>query len=179
MKKIIVADTVREYAVMFAEKGEKATLKAWEKAEKTTDYVETVAVTLCLKALFARGDMTFIEAMFAEENVAKCFDSKYRHSFLPEGYRNLDSKQYQKWIEVELAENELASWWAFHNLPFLKDILDEVTDLFPAPYVHIGGDEALKLHWRHCPHCQKRIRQEGLKSEEELQRALVLQACCG
>ena len=128
MKKIIVADTVREYAVMFAEKGEKATLKAWEKAEKTTDYVETVAVTLCLKALFARGDMTFIEAMFAEENVAKCFDSKYRHSFLPEGYRNLDSKQYQKWIEVELAENELASWWAFHNLPFLKDILDEVTD---------------------------------------------------
>lgn len=128
MKKIIVADTVREYAVMFAEKGEKATLKAWEKAEKTTDYVETVAVTLCLKALFARGDMTFIEAMFAEEDVAKCFDSKYRHSFLPEGYQNLDSKQYRKWIDVELAENELASWWAFHNLPFLKGILDKVAE---------------------------------------------------
>ena len=58
---------------------------------------------------------------------------------------------------------------------FLKDILDEVTDLFPAPYVHIGGDEALKLHWRRCPHCQKRMRREGLKNEEELQRALVLQ----
>ena len=58
---------------------------------------------------------------------------------------------------------------------FLKDVLDEVTDLFPAPYVHIGGDEALKLHWRRCPHCQKRMRREGLKNEEELQRALVLQ----
>ena len=33
MKKIIVTETVREYAIMFAEKGEKATLKAWEKAE--------------------------------------------------------------------------------------------------------------------------------------------------
>lgn len=58
---------------------------------------------------------------------------------------------------------------------FLEDILDEVTALFPAPYVHIGGDEALKLHWRHCPDCQRRIRQEGLRSEEELQRALVLE----
>lgn len=61
------------------------------------------------------------------------------------------------------------------SLRFLKDILDEVTALFPAPYVHIGGDEALKLHWRRCPHCQKRIRQEHLADEEGLQRALVLQ----
>ena len=60
------------------------------------------------------------------------------------------------------------------SIRFLEDILDEVTALFPAPYVHIGGDEALKLHWRRCPDCQRRIRQEGLKNEEELQRWLVL-----
>lgn len=58
---------------------------------------------------------------------------------------------------------------------FLEDILDEVTALFPGPYVHIGGDEAIKLHWRRCPDCQRRIRQQGLRGEEELQRALVLQ----
>lgn len=58
---------------------------------------------------------------------------------------------------------------------FLEDILDEVTNLFPAPYVHIGGDEALKQHWRRCPDCQRRIRQQGLKDEEALQRALVLE----
>lgn len=62
------------------------------------------------------------------------------------------------------------------SLRFLLDILDEVADLFPGPYVHIGGDEALKLHWRRCPDCQRRIRQEGLQNEEELQRWLVLQA---
>ena len=57
---------------------------------------------------------------------------------------------------------------------FLEDILDELLELFPGELVHIGGDEALKLHWRHCPDCQARIRAEGLRDEEELQRWLVL-----
>lgn len=60
-------------------------------------------------------------------------------------------------------------------LTFLKDILDEVVELFPGPYVHIGGDEALKLHWRRCPDCQRRMKEEGLQDEEALQRWLVLQ----
>lgn len=61
------------------------------------------------------------------------------------------------------------------SVRFLEDILDEIVELFPAPYVHIGGDEALKQHWRRCPDCQRRIRREGLKDEEELQRSLVLE----
>lgn len=60
------------------------------------------------------------------------------------------------------------------TLRFMEDILDEVTELFPSRMVHIGGDEALKLHWRRCPDCQKRMREAGLRSEEELQRDLVL-----
>ena len=60
-------------------------------------------------------------------------------------------------------------------LTFLKDILDEVVELFPGAYVHIGGDEALKLHWRRCPDCQRRMKEEGLQDEEALQRWLVLQ----
>ncbi len=60
-------------------------------------------------------------------------------------------------------------------LRFLEDILDEIMALFPGPEIHIGGDEAIKLHWRRCPDCQKRIRARGLKDENELQRWLVLQ----
>ena len=60
---------------------------------------------------------------------------------------------------------------------FLLDILDEVADLFPGPEVHIGGDEAVKMHWRRCPDCQKRIREEHLQDEHALQRWLVLK--CG
>ena len=58
---------------------------------------------------------------------------------------------------------------------FLKGILDEVVDLFPGPEVHIGGDEAIKQHWRRCPDCQKRMRALGLRDENELQRWLVME----
>ena len=61
------------------------------------------------------------------------------------------------------------------TLAFLRDVLDEVTELFPFPAVHIGGDEALKLRWRRCPDCRRRMRELGLGSENELQRWLVLQ----
>ena len=60
------------------------------------------------------------------------------------------------------------------TLRFLEDILDEIISLFPFPMVHIGGDEALKVHWRRCPDCQNRMREYGLASEDELQRWLVL-----
>ena len=52
---------------------------------------------------------------------------------------------------------------------FLEDVLGEVIELFPGPYVHIGGDEADKLNWQSCPKCQKRILDEGLNDEHELQ----------
>jgi hexosaminidase len=56
---------------------------------------------------------------------------------------------------------------------FLEDILTEVMELFPSPYIHIGGDEADKTEWRKCPYCQARIRKEGLKDEAELQSYFV------
>ncbi len=59
-------------------------------------------------------------------------------------------------------------------IDFFKDILTEIIAMFPYPAVHIGGDEALKLHWRRCPDCQRRMREEGIANEEELQRWLVL-----
>jgi hexosaminidase len=52
---------------------------------------------------------------------------------------------------------------------FLEAVLAEVAELFPGPYIHIGGDEAPKDRWRACPKCQKRIKDEGLKDEHELQ----------
>jgi len=52
---------------------------------------------------------------------------------------------------------------------FLENVLSEVIELFPGPYIHIGGDEADKLNWRSCERCQKRILDEGLKDEHGLQ----------
>ncbi|TPE43715.1 glycoside hydrolase family 20 protein [Pontibacter mangrovi] len=56
---------------------------------------------------------------------------------------------------------------------FLEDVLTEVMDLFPSEYIHIGGDEAPKTRWKACPKCQKRIAEEGLKDEHELQSYFV------
>lgn len=52
---------------------------------------------------------------------------------------------------------------------FMKNILSEVVELFPADYVHIGGDEVNIATWKVCPHCQKKIKDNHLKDEHELQ----------
>ncbi len=52
---------------------------------------------------------------------------------------------------------------------FVKDIIDELCELFPYPYFHIGGDEVPKGHWEVCPACQAKIKELGLKDENALQ----------
>lgn len=56
---------------------------------------------------------------------------------------------------------------------FMQDVLDEVLALFPSEYIHIGGDECPKTRWKECPHCQKRIGDEKLKDEHELQSYFI------
>jgi len=50
---------------------------------------------------------------------------------------------------------------------FLEDVLSEVLPLFPSKYVHIGGDECPKKHWERCPNCQKRIKELGIKGDDQ------------
>lgn len=52
---------------------------------------------------------------------------------------------------------------------FLKALLTEVMELFPSPFIHIGGDEAPKFRWENCEKCQRRIAEKGLDDEHELQ----------
>ncbi len=52
-------------------------------------------------------------------------------------------------------------------------ILDEVLEMFPYEYVHIGGDEASKRAWMECPDCRHRMEIEKLKDVNELQSYLV------
>jgi hexosaminidase len=56
---------------------------------------------------------------------------------------------------------------------FLQNVIDEVITIFPSKYIHIGGDEATKTNWEKCPHCQKRMKDEGLKNVHELQSYFV------
>lgn len=56
---------------------------------------------------------------------------------------------------------------------FLEDVIAEVVTLFPGEYFHIGGDECPKVRWEKCPLCQKRMRENKLKNEHELQSYFV------
>ena len=47
-------------------------------------------------------------------------------------------------------------------MQFAKDVLNEIMDIFPSPYIHIGGDECPKKRWKACPTCQQKIAELGL-----------------
>lgn len=56
---------------------------------------------------------------------------------------------------------------------FTEKMLNEVMDLFPSKYMHIGGDECNKEKWKGCEHCQKRIADNNLADEHELQSYFI------
>ena len=62
-----------------------------------------------------------------------------------------------------------------HTLQFVKDVLDEVMQLFPGEYIHIGGDESPRVRWQECPLCQQRISDLGIKSVGKKSAEALLQ----
>ena len=61
------------------------------------------------------------------------------------------------------------------TVSFMQDVLGEVLELFPGSFIHIGGDEAVKTQWKASPAIQARIKELGLKDENELQSWFVRQ----
>ena len=51
------------------------------------------------------------------------------------------------------------------TLDFLKTVFGELCDVFPSPFIHIGGDECPKERWQKCPKCQAKIKELGLTSD--------------
>ncbi|MHA1331635.1 MAG: beta-N-acetylhexosaminidase [Candidatus Hodarchaeales archaeon] len=52
---------------------------------------------------------------------------------------------------------------------FIQDIFTEIIQLFPSPYIHIGGDEAPTKRWEECPDCQKRLKEESFEEFKSIQ----------
>lgn len=53
------------------------------------------------------------------------------------------------------------------TLAFIEDVLNEIVDIFPSEYIHVGGDECPKVRWEKCPKCQARIKELGLKADKD------------
>lgn len=62
------------------------------------------------------------------------------------------------------------------TMQFVEDVLNEVMDIFPSPYIHIGGDECPKVRWEKCPKCQAKIKELGIKADERFTAEDYLQS---
>ena len=56
---------------------------------------------------------------------------------------------------------------------FVKDILDEIVELFPSDYIHIGGDEVPKDRWCNCKLCRERMAELKIDDYDQLQAHMV------
>ena len=59
---------------------------------------------------------------------------------------------------------------------FLEGVFDEIIDIFPSEFIHVGGDECPKTRWEKCPKCQEKIKQLGIKGDKEHPKEFVLQS---
>ena len=60
-----------------------------------------------------------------------------------------------------------------HTITFLEHVLDEVMDLFPSQYIHLGGDEAIKDQWQASPAIQAKMKALGITREDALQSWMI------
>ncbi|MFD0312905.1 beta-N-acetylhexosaminidase [Streptomyces flavalbus] len=79
---------------------------------------------------------------------------------------NDPARQLDVWTSWGVCENVLGV--GDHVLDFFRTVLDEVTDIFPSPYVHIGGDECPTTEWERSPAAIARAFREGLSGPHEL-----------
>ena len=56
---------------------------------------------------------------------------------------------------------------------FIDGVIDEIAQLFPSKYIHVGGDECNKNDWTVCSECNKRLKENHLENFEELQSYFI------
>ena len=82
---------------------------------------------------------------------------------------------YEVWRRWGVSEDVLCAGNEDAML-FVEDVLNEVMDVFPSPYIHIGGDECPKVRWEQCPKCQAKIKELGIKADGKFSAEDYLQS---
>ncbi|MEV5957826.1 beta-N-acetylhexosaminidase [Streptomyces sp. NPDC051987] len=79
----------------------------------------------------------------------------------------IDTTALTVWDSWGISPNVLAP--TDNTLRFYEGVFEEVLELFPSTFIHVGGDECLKDQWRASPAAQARIEELGLADEDALQ----------
>lgn len=56
-----------------------------------------------------------------------------------------------------------------------EDVIDQLAELFPYPYIHIGGDECPTVAWENNADCRALMEKEGMKNPRQLQNRFIKQ----
>lgn len=130
---------------------------------------------------------------YAEEGTEGAYGGYYTKADIAELVAYAESKHIELIPEIEMPSHSEEVFAAYPELgcsgepykdsdfcvgkeevfTFLETVLSEVMEMFPSEYIHIGGDEASKKHWKTCPHCQKRMAEEGIKDVDGLQSYMI------
>ena len=82
---------------------------------------------------------------------------------------------YEVWKRWGVSEDVLCAGNE-ETMLFVEDVLNEVMDVSPSPYIHIGGDECPKVRWEKCPKCQAKIKELGIKKDDKFTAEDYLQS---
>ncbi len=99
-------------------------------------------------------------------------------TIVPKGMMSAGGKEQQAKGTLKIVQE---SWGVYkdvycpseYTFNFLQDVIDEVLPLFPAKYIHVGGDECPKDAWKESAFCQNLIKEKGLKDEHGLQSYFI------
>ena len=56
---------------------------------------------------------------------------------------------------------------------FMKDVIAEMTTLFPGKYIHIGGTDCSEVRWEKCTQCQLKMKTDSMGAVHDLHNYFV------
>ena len=125
---------------------------------------------------YSKGEIREIVAYAAERNITVIpeLDLPGHFSAALAAYPHLGCTKEQMKVRTD--------WGIFEDVAcvgnpatrdFLYAVLDELAELFPGPYIHLGGDEVKTVHWQSCPDCRRVKDNQELDSFAELNAWLM------
>lgn len=148
------------------------------------DYADRPEFELDRRFIVKNGDKTLYGGYYTQEELRDLVAyAEERHvTIVPEidmpGHTQAISALYPQFT----AAGE-AKWGTVFSYPlspakeevytFLQNVLDEVLDIFPSHYIHIGADEVEKDTWKKSEACQALMQREGFETYEALQSYFV------
>lgn len=136
-----------------------------------------------------KGDGIPVEGFFTQDEIREvvAYAKARKITVIPEidlpGHSSAILAAYPEYGCKENYKYEVQKTWGIFKevlcpyektFQFLDDVFSEIVPLFPdSPYIHIGGDEVLKDHWKESAFVQELKQREGLKDEHEVQSYII------